>query len=381
MVFWIAVAVLAAAVTFIVTRPLLREPGEAAAAGGTDIAVYKDQLAEIDADAGRGLISGSEAEAARAEVARRLLRKAQDVRAEVAAAGTRQSAPKMVYLIASLTLPLASLGLYLIYGAPGLPGAPLKERLAAPLGSSGTQDLIAKVEARLRDHPEDGRGWDVIAPVYLSQGQFADAAQAYATAIKLLGETPKRLLGFAEARIRAADGAIPDDARKALQTALAADPKNVEARFWLALAKEEDGDAEGAASDYKALIAEAPPGAAWKSIVEARLAALVQGKSDAAASGVTGGGGPSAEAAEAAQDMTPEARQAMIDQMVGRLAERLKTDPKDKAGWQKLIRAYQVLGRKDDAADAVARAKAGLAGDEAAVGEIDALAKALGVGE
>lgn len=391
MLFWIAVAALSAAVTFAVTRPLLKETIQDAPAGAADLAVYKDQLSEIDTDRARGLISEVEAEAAKAEVGRRLLRKADQSEGGVASLKLG-AVPKWVHFAATLILPVASLGLYIAYGAPGLPGAPLKERLAAPINGTKTQDLIAKVEQRLRAHPEDGRGWDVIAPVYMAGRRFSDAADAYAKANRILGETPKRLLGFAEARIRSEDDVIPDDARAALQSVLKIEPKNFEARIWLALAKEEDGDKAAATAAFKALLADAPADAPWKGPIAARLAAL---ENPAPASGLASGQGSPAKAAaapaatpsgpsqrdmSAAEQMTPQARQAMIDGMVGRLAERLKTNARDKDGWQRLIRAYQVLGRKDDAVKAVASAKAGLAGDNKAIEEIEAFAKSIGVG-
>ena len=79
----------------------------------------------------------------------------------------------------SIALPVASLALYLAYGAPGLPGQPLSERIATASDTMKPNDLVAKVEARLRDHPDDGTGWDVIAPVYYAMGRYADAAAAY----------------------------------------------------------------------------------------------------------------------------------------------------------------------------------------------------------
>jgi cytochrome c-type biogenesis protein CcmH len=379
MVFWIAVAVLSAAVTFAVTRPLLKEHVDADDVREADLAIYKDQLAEIDTDAARGLISESEAEAARAEVGRRVLRRADAGKTIPEVNVAEVQWPKRVHLIATMVIPLASLGLYLVYGMPGLPGAPLHDRLAGPIDTSRTEDLIARVEARLRSHPEDGKGWEVIAPVYMSLGRFSDAAAAYASANKILGESPKRLLGFAEARIRAENGVISGDARQALRAVVAADPKNVEARIWLALAKEEDGEKSAAAADLRGLISEAPDGAPYKSALEQRLAEMEHPEA-ASGPGATAARAPSQSEIATAAQMTPEQRQAMITQMVERLAERLKTNAKDKEGWQRLIRAYQVLGRKDDAIKAVASAKAGLAGDDQAVREIEAFAKSLGIG-
>lgn len=384
MIFWLAVAILSAAVTYAVTRPLLRAPEDYSSVvpgdpQAFDTAVYKDQLAEIDADAARGTMTAMEAEAARAEVARRLLRTS-------AATGTSGSLPasatqrwiKPIHLVTSLAIPAISVALYIGYGSPGLPGAPLKERLTAPVVAQRTDDLIAKVEARLRDHPDDGKGWDVIAPVYLARGQYNDAAKAFASAMKLLGENPARLQGFASARIAAENGMVPDDARKALQTLVASDPKLFEPRIWLALAKEQDGKTADAMADYRGLLAEGPADAPWRGAIQARLSALDGSAKVARPAAGSTSSDPAKPAA--VEGMSPAERDAMINRMVTGLAERMKLEPKDKDGWQKLIRAYAVLGRKDDASRALADAKSGLAGDAAALAEIEQVAKEFGVG-
>lgn len=373
MVFWILVALLAAAVTYAVTRPLLQPVTETSDASDADIAVYKDQLAEIDADEARGAISKIEAEAARAEVSRRVLRKADHGSAAAAPVSDRVLNP--LHMTATLALPLASLALYLVFGAPGLPGVPLSERLAANLDATKTEDMVAKVEARLREKPDDGTGWDVIAPVYMAQARFQDAATAYANALRYLGESPRRLLGFADARIRAADGLVPDDARKALRTVLDKEPKRVEPRIWLALAKEQDGKKDEALADFKALLAEAGDDAPWRGVVEDRIAYIENPNAVKPPHK-----GPTAEQVAKAEAMSPEERAAMIERMVSGLADKLKANGRDKDGWQRLIQAYQMLGRKDDAVQALANAKTGLAGDDVAIKQIEDFAKALGVG-
>ena len=219
MVFWILVAGLVAAVTLAITRPLMRPSSPATDSAGPDIAVYKDQLKEIDSDEARGTLAAAEAESARAEIGRRILRVSQDhpKAATLAHSAERNRFVVPVSVATAIALPIASLGLYLTYGAPGMPAQPLSERLAEASNANKPNDLIAKVEERLRDHPEDGTGWDVIAPVYYAMGRYADAATAYQNAIRLIGESPKRLQGFANARIHLENGGVPDDARKALE--------------------------------------------------------------------------------------------------------------------------------------------------------------------
>ncbi|MBX9684586.1 MAG: c-type cytochrome biogenesis protein CcmI [Hyphomicrobium sp.] len=384
MLFWLAVAVLAAVVTFAVTRPLLQDGKLDGEPSSADVAVYKDQLLEIVADRDRGVMSDVEADAARTEIARRLLRRVD----KAGATGAKKPGAmrqvgvnaKPVFTIASLALPLASLGLYLSYGEPGLPAQPLSQRLAAPAAGASTNDLIAKVEATLQKNPQDGRGWDVIAPVYLAEGRASDAASAYATAMRLLGENASRLQGFADARIRAENGVVPDDAKVALKALLAAEPQRREPRIWLALAKEQDGDRAGAAADYRALLADAPKDAPWRQAIEDRLQLVERGPVAGAPStpAKSGSATVDARAAEVAA-MSPEQRDAMIATMVTGLAERLKSEKTDLIGWQKLIRAYQVLGRKDDVAKALTDARTGLAGDEARLRQLEDWVKQLGL--
>ena len=385
MVFWISVAVLAAAVTFAVTRPLGRLGDSGADAPQADLAVYKDQLSEIDSDRARGILSDAEAEAARTEIARRVLRQAGDDKKLAAAtkASPRHSLLPVFYA-AWAVIPMLSLALYLTYGAPGQPGRPLRERLAANTDSAPANDLVAKVEARLRDHPEDGKGWEVIAPVYMAQGSFEQAANAYASAMVFLGETAKRLEGFSVARIRASNGLVPEDAKKALNRALELEPKRQEPRIWLGLAKEQEGDISGAVVDYQTLLNSGAPDAPWREAVEDRLAALQAKPADEMQSAPAAEPGkvdaPAAPDAAAVANMAPEAREQMIVKMVGGLAARLKKDGNDLNGWLKLVRAYKVLGRDDDATNALSEARKQFASDEKSLADLNDLAKSLGLG-
>lgn len=387
MLFWIAVAFLAAAVTWAVARPLLGPRREMKDAFAADIAVYKDQLAEIDADRERGALPAGDADVARAEVARRLFAQAERDGARTDAVGgeTEVAAAerwtKLVYATTAFALPVVSLAVYLALGAPGLPGQPLADRLASGGQAVNPNDLVAKVEARLREHPEDGRGWSVIAPVYLSMGRFDEAASAYQAAMRILGEKPDYLMGFANARLRANNGVIGDDVKAALDRVLVLDPQRKEPRVWLALAKEQDGKREEAESDYRKLLAEGPADADWKSFVEERLANLQGRAAQAAPAAESGGAAAEAKTIDpaAVAAMPAAERQQMIDQMVGRLADRLKTNGKDSAGWLQLLRAYQVLGRMDEAAKALADARAGLKDDPAGLRSVNDLAQQLGI--
>lgn len=376
MLLWIILAVLTGGVLFVLLRPLARKEasGEAgdAAREGFDAAVYRDQLAEIDADRARGLIGDAEAEAARIEIARRLLASDGKVRA-TSAGPSRGAAANAAMVAVALLLPLLALGFYLSYGSPGLPDQPLALRLKDPANEQNIAALVARVEARLREHPEDGEGWDVIAPVYLGWRRFGDAAGAYEQAIRLLGPSAARLSGLGQALVLKNDGVVTEEARTALERAVALDKMLIEPRILLVIAKEQDGKFGEAVEEWRALLATADTNAPWRQMVEQRIA-FAEAKRDGKPLPQ-----PSEKEVAAAETMSPTERQAMIESMVAGLAARLETQGDDLPGWLKLVRAYSVLDRKDEATKALARAKSQFSGDAAAIRELDALAAELGL--
>jgi cytochrome c-type biogenesis protein CcmH len=372
MVLWIGFAILAAAVVWAVTRPLLAPASTPAGAADTELAVYRDQLAEIESERADGLIAGPEAEAARAEVARRLIRTAEQSNLPNTDDEPTQSRARSLALLVAAALPVLALTVYLYVGSPALPGRPYAARLNAPLEQATADDLVAKVEAHLRKNPDDGRGWDVLAPVYLRMGEVQQAADAFARATRLLGESPKRLAGFARATILLENGVVGEPARQAYAKLLKLDPKAIEPQVWLAIAKEQDGDLAGAATEYQALIDGQGSQEPWRGLLDQRLKGVLA-KLDGTAP-------PSPPEGEVVKTMTPEARQQFIDQMVSGLAERLKKDGKDLEGWMRLVRAYSVLGKKSEASTALDDARRSFAGDEKSLAQLNELAQSLGLG-
>jgi len=382
---WIILGCLTALVLFVLLRPLLGARGREDAREAFNAAVYRDQLGEIDADRARGLIGESEAEAARLEIARRLLQADSKERSAPSERASGSPARSAMIVVATL-VPLLALGLYLLYGSPRLPDQPLAARLEDPSNSQNLAALVARVEARLREHPDEGEGWDVIAPVYLGAQRYQDAADAYNEAIRLLGPSAKRLSGQGQALVLANNGVVTEDAKSALTQAIALDPTLIEPRILIAIAKEQDGDFASAIADWRALIDKAPADAPWRQMVEQRIAsdeAHLAGKplpgTPAPAEAPPIAGGPSTIDVAAAQTMSPADRQAMIETMVQRLAARLDQDGSDLGGWLKLVKAYSVLDRKDDALKALARAKSQFTGNAQALQQLDQLAAELGL--
>jgi cytochrome c-type biogenesis protein CcmH len=388
---WLVLAGLTAIVLLVLLRPLAVAATNVRVPEAFDAAVYRDQLNEIDNDRARGLIGEEQAEAARVEIARRLLAADSKARAadRVTADGTRA---RTAMIAVGAALPLLALGLYLAFGSPRLPDQPLDARLEDPASDRNLEALVARVEARLRQHPEEGEGWEVIAPVYLSWQRYGDAAEAYGQAIRLLGPSAKRLSGEGQALVLANNGVVTEEARQALEQANKLDQTLIEPRILLAIAKEQDGQFAAAIADWQELLSTADAEAPWRAMVEQRIALAeshLAGKSapDQPVPGGPAPAGPGPGDADIAAAQNPAARQtmnladqqAMIELMVQRLAARLDRDGSDLTGWLKLVRAYSVLDRKDDALKALQRAKSEFSGDAKAIEQLDRLAAELGL--
>jgi len=363
MVLWIAMAVLAAAACVPLLVVLGRAATAAPSASAQAMAIYRDQLDEVGRDLTRGVIADSEAAAARTEIARRLIREGEASPAALPPASRSRAAAT----VAVIAMPVAALGLYLLLGSPQDPDQPLSSRPNA-VASQEVTKLVAAVEAHLAATPDDGKGWEVIAPIYSRLGRDADAVHAWSKAVALLGATAAREANFGEAMVRANGGTVTPEAMAAFERARGLAPDDARPRFYLALALGQSGKVDEAKAAWQALIHDAPTDATWLPAATAQLAAL-----EAPAAG------PAANDVAAAANLSPEQRQQMIGGMVASLAERLKTEPGDADGWARLIRSYIVLGRTEEARAALAAARAALTNDAAKLASIEGTALELGL--
>lgn len=369
MILWCIFALMTAAAILAVLWPLGRK--KPAAGGGTDLVVYKDQLLEIDRDRAAGLIGDAEAEAARLEVSRRLLAAADERPPAATPVPTphslrrRRAAAVAVLVI----LPFGPLALYIALGSPNIPGEPVFARVNIPQDHESIAGLVNQVEAHLARNPNDGAGWEVIAPVYMRLGRYDDAVAARKKSLTLNGETAERDADLGEAEAAAARGVVTAEAKAAFERAVARDPHQAKARYFLGLAAEQDGNKDAAAAIWRALLAEAPVGAPWVAFVREALA-RVTAAPDAAAGPTT---------TDVAADMSEKERSDMVRGMVERLAERLHDNGADIEGWLRLVRAYVVLGERDKAKAAAADARRALAEHPDEIKRIDDLVKGLGL--
>jgi cytochrome c-type biogenesis protein CcmH len=236
--------------------------------------------------------------------------------------------------VAALVLGIGG-GAYLMLGEPYLAA-----RTVSGPSSHDLRGLIAVLAQRVRARPNDPRGWTILGRGYLTLGDANDAATAFRRGIAVApaGEKPQLYSAYGEALTLAAGGAVTSDAEDAFRQALVGNPKDFAARYYLGLAYASRRDAAHALTLWNGLLADAPPNAPWRPQLVDQIAML---------SGRFGA--------------TPD-----IGGMVASLAARLKAQPNDPAGWQRLIRAYTVLGDTAKARQALTDARTALKNDAGA---------------
>jgi cytochrome c-type biogenesis protein CcmH len=239
-------------------------------------------------------------------------------------------------------------GTYWMLGQPYLAW-----RSAQGVETRDVNGLIALLVKRVRAVPNDLQAWVYLGRGYMGAGDAGDAAKAYARAVALADRSGHPDAGldslYGEALVAQANGAVGEEAQAAFQAALKLNPEEQAARFFLGEALAAHGDKPGALALWNGLLAEAPANSPLHQTLVDRIALLT----------AQAGGAPDPKA------------------MVAGLAARLKDNPDDAAGWQRLIRAYSVLGERAEAQDALAVARKTFAGKRDTLGALDAEAKDL----
>lgn len=238
-------------------------------------------------------------------------------------------------------------GVYLMLGSPGL-----ALRTLTGAGMTDLRGLVAELVSRVRSDPRDLTAWTLLGRGYLTLGDPGDAAAAFRRAIPLTPSADRAAVytDYGVALTMANSGTVPPEAEAAFQSALKAEPKNEAARFYLGFAYAGRRETEKALTIWQGLLDDAPANAPWRGMLVDRIAAL------------------KAQAGSGTPDITA---------MVARLAAQLKSEPVNPDGWQRLIRAYTVLGETAKARTALTAARSALKGDRAAFAAIEAEAKAL----
>ncbi|MEO9902254.1 c-type cytochrome biogenesis protein CcmI [Nisaea sp.] len=400
MIFWVFAGILTFGVVLLLLWPVLSAgaDGNDHEAGEEALAVYRDQLQELERDLDAGRLGAEDFEAAKLEVERRMLAAAAErEKAETASPQSVRKRRLAASVLVIFAVPAGALLTYVSVGNPSMRDLPLAGRtdgagtraLADTSGNrasgqvragapqqaqQGVSDMVSGLEAKLANNPDDGDGWALLGRSYMVTARYGDAVEAYGKALALVPDNPQLFAARGEALVLAADGMVPPAAVEDFRAVNAREPLEPRSRYYLGLARSQAADAEGALKWWIALEADTPPGAPWEVLVTQRInevgtesgidvSSLREEerksrpeRSQQMATPMPNAPGPSADDVAAAQEMSGEDRAAMIQSMVDRLADRLEEDQDDLDGWLRLARAYGVLGNTEEAKNAQANA-------------------------
>lgn len=386
MAFWITAVTLVLGVSLWLAAAMLRQRGAApgSAATSSDMAIYRDQLAEIDRDLARGQVAGPEAARLRTEVARRLL-EADRTHALQTAVGRAPVAANRALALAALLLAGAAFAFYLQLGAPRYPDQPQAQRLRAsealrtnrpaqavaeaaaaaaivaakPVLDPETADQIAQLRVATATRPDDLTGQGLLAQYEAASGNYGAAARAQArvVALKARGATSADHTTLANLLILSAGGLVTAEAEQALTEALRRDPANGAARYYSGLLFAQIDRPDLAYRLWRTLFESSTPEDPWMAVLPGQLDLVAEAAGVNYRVPVPAVKGPDAGAVAGAAELTADERTAMIAGMVESLSTRLASQGGTAAEWAQLIRAYGVLGERDKAAAAWATAQ------------------------
>ena len=394
MTLWLTLAAITALAVIGLLLPVLRGAPAPASRRDYDLTVYRDQLAEIERDLARGVLSGDQAEAARTEVQRRMLAAADvgesesDATPAETADGPRRRSSVLATVIA-IAVPLAALGLYAGLGAPGVPSLPLAERQGEIADGESLEGLATGLARRLAREEGEVADWLLLARTYAQLNRYAEAAEAAGQAVARGADDPETNGFHGEMLVAANNGTVVPAAREAFARVLEQDLANPRALYYAGLALAQDGQNERALELWTALARASQADAPWMPLLRQQMAEAADAAGKplpeiAAAPPPAAAPGPSAADVEAAAAMSDEERAAFVRAMVERLAERLEEEPDDLEGWLRLSRAYHVLGEPEQALAAVERAESLVAALPSDAPQRDAVRdarRALGLGD
>ena len=404
--FWLIAVAMSGAVALFLIRALTR-PTQASlpARGASDLNVYRDQLNEIDRDVARGVVSQTDAEQVRNEIARRILATDSAMQADTGAGRARWWIPAAVILVSGA----GAIALYYNTGQPGYGSFALADRIEraeelrkerpsqdtvegsmpsfAPTEISAEYiALIKKLRTTVAERPDDLQGRKLLAENEANIGNFAAAAQAQREVLRLEGSPAAAdpLGDYAELLVLAAGGYVSPQAETALRGVLALEPENGRARYFLGLMMAQTGRPDIAFRIWDALLRRGPSDAPWIAPIRGQILPLSRlAGVDYALPAMDSPQqrGPSAEDITAADEMSPQGRQDMIRGMVEGLSERLASDGGPVEDWARLISSLGVLGDTAQARAVYDNAMAVFAADPGAVDKIRAAGTKAGVAQ
>ncbi len=340
-----------------------------------DLAVYRDQLAELERDQNRGVLDASQVQAARLEIERRLLAAAKQQERHA----TPRPMLRHVTLALGTILPLAGFAFYLATGRPDLPAMPFADQVRGGSTPQAAQRAIEELQKRLAQKPDDLPNWVLLGHTAVRIGQYKVAAAAFARAVALAPERADVLASYAEALILANDGQVTPAAIQALDSALAKAPDDPSSNFYRGAVDLQAGNPRAALERWLTLEARSPEDAPYLPELRRQIARAAKDSGIDPQSirpdrkpppATTGPTGPNNDDVDRMSKLSPQEREQAIRSMVDGLEAKLKDAPDDVEGWRRLGRARIVLNQPDKAVAAFSEAAQRKPNDKAILADL-----------
>lgn len=261
-VFWLAALALIGATLAILLPPLLRAPGNGTVDRDAALEIYRSRLAALEEEHRIGSLTDGDLAQAKSELARELLADTDAHTGSVAGGARGRSSGPWLALAVGVGVPLLAVMLYQRLGDPG----GLDPTVASPPPAAGggaavpeVETMVARLAQRLQSEPENAEGWLMLGRSYMVLEHYAQAAEAYATAHRLLGDSAALLADLAEAEALRDGQDFLGISGERLETALALEPDHPKALWLGAFAAMQRGEAALAASRWQALLDRQPP--------------------------------------------------------------------------------------------------------------------------
>ncbi|WP_417482117.1 c-type cytochrome biogenesis protein CcmI [Maricaulis sp.] len=269
MMLWILIALMASLTVAALVMPFMRRSG---AEEGDGMGAFSGQLDELARDRELGLIDPDQARAAEIDIKRRRL--AASARDDREGEGAANPLVRQMAIIACGLGGIAAVAIYMVIGSPLLTGAVEPEPVEVSEDMRAVIDQVETLAAQMEANPGNAQGWAVLGQAYLGLGRYGEAADAFEQAIDIVPDSAFLFASLGQAILFGENGNMTPAAREAFARALDIEPSDVRARFFMAEAQYQAGEREAALSAWQALLAETPDDAAYRAMIEARLASL-----------------------------------------------------------------------------------------------------------
>lgn len=279
-VFWLVATLLLACALALLLPPLVRRrSGQAAISRkATNIAVYRDQLRELEQDHAAGVVNREGYEETRREIERRLL---DDVGGAEESSHTG-SAGRNAAVVVGAAIPIVAFVLYFAVGTfevllPGRVGAGASaEQGGHSISEDQIRELAGRLASRLEKEPDNVEGWVMLGRSYAALGEFDKAARAYGTAVARAGNDAALLADYADALAMAQGRSLQGEPEKVIERALAIDPQNVKALALAGTARFDRKDYAGAVQYWERILKVAPDNSEFAQSVRSSIAEAQQ---------------------------------------------------------------------------------------------------------